>query len=67
MTTESAQDYSKYQAANRRRRQLKKLASGVPLPMFACDGEGYSKIDLVRHIKIGNALHLRDLMLEKGK
>jgi hypothetical protein len=60
-------DYTKYYAANRRRRQLKKLASGKPLPMFARDGEGYSDADLTRHIVIGNVLHLRDLVVEKKR
>jgi hypothetical protein len=56
---------SKSPAYRRRNRILDKIRSGVPLPMFAREGEGYSKADLDRNIKIGNVLHLRDLRREK--
>jgi hypothetical protein len=57
-------DFTKYNVAARRRRTMKRIASGKPLPMFAEHGGGYSNADFVWHIKIGNALHVLDLKRE---
>jgi hypothetical protein len=62
MTTTA--EHSNSPAYRRRYRLAEKLRSGVPLPMFIREGEGYSAEDLWRHIKIGNLLHLRDLVRE---
>lgn len=61
MTSKSPSESPAYR---RRYRLAEKLRSGVPLPMFIREGEGFSAEDLQRHIRIANMLHLRDLVRE---
>ena len=52
-------------ASARRGRLRKRIMGGAPLPMFTCsDGERYSNDELKIHMRIGNRLHLMDLMRE---
>ncbi len=63
-----APNRAKHDAANWRRRLLKKAIAGkIPLRMFRRDGGKQLTADeLKRNMKIGNWLHLHDLKQEEG-
>lgn len=69
MIDEPGPDRTKYYAAHRRRRFMKKIIYGTtPLRMFSREGGHPLKpCDLERNIKIANWLHLWDLQQEWGR
>ena len=64
----AGQHSEKYYARARVWRLKRRIEAGVALPMFADDASGcqYSPNELARNIRIGNALHLRDLRQERN-